>query len=491
MNKVNASNIKFANKVNNALTSNPYSKINGGNQHTVTNTQSSHPIIQNTNQYVTEKKYISINSEDRDILLYPKSSEFEIELPQDYNNVRGVNLSSWVFPSNLYPFSLKQGNTMIIFQFTKVYAPIFITPQSSLLYLVWEALSQNINYQYVVFIDDGFYTPQQLATELTNKFNTAVNNQIIEYFNRTDVIQNLELLQQYFPNAPQNLLAFLQKNINDFLLGSSNYQYTEFVVAFNQVSSKMWFGNKSSQFILLNDLTYYTGDEVKNYQCNKGLPQYANWGLPYYLGFTHCKVDSIPTENSALINLPRFYYGDYQPGDNGYWLQPNPIYTVTDLQEIIDILYNNLPAFAVSNVLLGAPVYYLEANFPINILGNAHIYLEMNCAGIADFNNIDETSPFTVNSYTASTNQTTGIVKSCFAKIPVISTPLSQFYDANSVTMKTFNPPAERIRKISIKIRYHNGTLVDFQNSNYSIVLEMIMLQPQNWNKYITHAPEA
>ena len=45
------------------------------------NTSSSHPLIPNANQYYVDKKYVSIHSEDRDILRYPRSGEFEIELP--------------------------------------------------------------------------------------------------------------------------------------------------------------------------------------------------------------------------------------------------------------------------------------------------------------------------------------------------------------------------------------------------------------------------
>jgi hypothetical protein len=58
------------------------------------NTSTSHPIIPNSNQYYVEQKYVSIHSEDRDILRFQQSSEFEIELPQDYLNVQSVTLSA-------------------------------------------------------------------------------------------------------------------------------------------------------------------------------------------------------------------------------------------------------------------------------------------------------------------------------------------------------------------------------------------------------------
>ena len=40
------------------------------------NLNNSHPIIPNSNQYYFDRKFVSINSEDRDITKYPNASEF-------------------------------------------------------------------------------------------------------------------------------------------------------------------------------------------------------------------------------------------------------------------------------------------------------------------------------------------------------------------------------------------------------------------------------
>ena len=69
------------------------------------NTFTNHPLIPNSQEFMVIRKYVSIHSEDRDILKYPNSSEFEIELPQDYLNVLSVRLESWSFPSNYSTFS--------------------------------------------------------------------------------------------------------------------------------------------------------------------------------------------------------------------------------------------------------------------------------------------------------------------------------------------------------------------------------------------------
>ena len=68
------------------------------------NVNRTHPLIENQNKYFYYKKFISIHSEDRDITKYPISSNFEIELPEDINNVLGVSLATWSFPSNYLGF---------------------------------------------------------------------------------------------------------------------------------------------------------------------------------------------------------------------------------------------------------------------------------------------------------------------------------------------------------------------------------------------------
>ena len=71
----------------------------------VFNTNTNHPLIPNSQEYIYYRKYVSIHSEDRDIIKYPNSSEFDIELPEDLLNVISIRLSTWAFPSNYSTFS--------------------------------------------------------------------------------------------------------------------------------------------------------------------------------------------------------------------------------------------------------------------------------------------------------------------------------------------------------------------------------------------------
>ena len=184
--------------------------------------------------------------------------------------------------------------------------------------------------------------------------------------------------------------------------------------------------------------------------------------MPAYLGFSRCNVPAVESVNGSY---PRFFYGDVSPGDNGFWLIPDAQYIGTN---------KNLP------------VYYLEAPAKINLMGNAYFYLELD-----GMNVIDETLPYALNNFTAHTNESASVVKSAFAKIAITTTPIAQWFDNNSAPLKIYNPPAERIKKIRLRLRYHNGSLVDFGKFNYSIMLEFVVFRPQSAKNYKMFVPEA
>ena len=49
---------------------------------------------------------------------------------------------------------------------------------------------------------------------------------------------------------------------------------------------------------------------------------------------------------------------------------------------------------------------------------------------------------------------------------------------------KYWNPPAERISKIKVKFRYHNGSIVEFGQFEYSFMIELNILKPQQEKSY-------
>ena len=399
----------------------------------VYNVNNNHPLIPNSQDMIIYRKYISIHSEDRDILRYPNSNQFEIELPEDILNVLTVRLTNWSFPANYNTFSQLNSNISMTFKISNPYNPGDNAYSEALLNVIFECLFFSKDENFLIIIETGFYNPQQMVTELTNKFNEAVTLRIQKY------LQNKVLSD---PTTYQPLL-------DQF---TANGGYSNFIIVYNTVNQKIWFGNRIDGFILTNETQIAKSALIDNLYCGakSQLPDFSDWGLPGNLGLTKCDIVSLSEKGYT----PRFYYGDVTPGDSGYWLLPIP----------------GVP---------GCTVHYVQSPFKINLMGNAYIYME-----IDGLNCIDETSPYNLSKFTVQTNQTNGVCNSAFAKMAVPTTPISQWFDRDQIPYKLFLPPAERIRKLKIKLRYHNGEMVDFGVFNYSFTLEFSTNQPQIERKY-------
>jgi hypothetical protein len=416
----------------------------------VFNTNTSHPLIPNSQDYIYYKKYVSIHSEDRNVLKYPDAAEFEIELPEDMLNVVSLRLVSWTFPANYDTFSTLNQNITMSFQINEPYNPNINGVTNILSQKIFEFLFLNQHSEtpyFTILIEQGFYNPQQMVTELTNKFNTAVTSQILIYFKNQITNTSLTQLQQ-----EEYVEALSLFNLSD--------GYTNFSIVYNNVSQKIWFGNICDGFILTNETQIIRNTYADNIICvtRDSTPDFSDWGLPGYLGLTRCNQSSI--SGASLTNfsevstyngnvVPRFFYGDVNPGDNGFWLVPNPI-------------------------LVGSNVQWIEADYKINLMGPAYMYME-----IAGQNCIDETQPYNISEFTIKTNETNGVVNSSFAKIAIPTTPISQWFDRESEPYKFYYPPAERMRKLAIKVRYHNGKLANFGVFNYSFMIEFTTQLPQ------------
>jgi hypothetical protein len=404
------------------------------------NVASNHPIIENSQEYALIKKFVSINSEDRDFLKFPNAASFEIELPEDMLNVSTVRLSDYEFPIYYDVFTVEARNITMTFQISNPY-----NPASSVLEIaILEALNANKDNNYEIIIQEGTYTGPQLATELTNKFNEAVSNYIIQYF--TD--------HGYAGLIP------------------SFTGYTGFVIYFNAVAQTMAFGNRSDQFILTNstqvplsfplsansacapcppNVREIVNKYPRNYQdnfctpINKSIqPNFFEYGLPAYVGLQRCDQESIGVAEY------KFYY------ENTVWLTP---------------LY------------AGHDVYVVEGQNKVVLNMPTHFYLDLE-----GLNYIDETSPFNVSRFTLTTNESNGTVNSAFAF--VFAGPSYNSWTDKSQTYKFFIPPAERIRRLKIKCRYHDGRLVQFKGLPFTILLEFTLFSPQQVRKQKMFNPQ-
>lgn len=360
------------------------------------------PLIPNAQQYILQYKYCTINSDDRDIKKYPNAAEFEIELPQDYVNVQTVKLNSCTFPNKYDTFTESNKNIMFRFSVRPYY---FVSGISY--------LDSNSETTFSFIIEEGTYSPTQMAIELTNKMNLVVSEYVSQY---------------------------------------GAIYYSDFIVEYHEVSGKFWFGNVNSEFTLDNGSTIYLDEIIRsNTDCAKRnkYVEFINWGLPYYLGFAQQCITAAPATNDTQM-----FYKSRLP-----WLTP----TAT-----------------------GGVGHIIIANRKPSLSGPSHFYME-----ISGMNNVDETMPYSPDKFHAHTNETNGIVNSCFAKIPVLTNESTSWYNERSESYMLYNPPAEKIRRIRVKMRNHNNRLVSFDQFEYSFVLQFGMFTPQNEKKYGVYVPES
>ena len=398
-----------------------------------------HPLIPSSQEYLYYKKYVSIHSEDRDVTKFPNSNEFEIELPEDLLNVVNVSLSNWTFPSNYNAFSALNQNIYMSFLIPNPYNPGDNDVSGYVIETIYECLLLNYDNNYYITIEEGFYNPLEMVNELTNKFNSAVTTIITEYYQ-----EKIDNGESFYETSYSTILQ-------DFL---SQGGYTRFVIVYNNVTQKIWFGNTADAFTLTNEIQVDPDSIITNsFCCTDSLKQsFVDWGLPANVGLSRFNTEA----NTITDFLPRFYYGNSNYGKDGYWLRPN-------------------------SGLTNSQVYFIECPYKINLMGQSYFYME-----IDGLNCIDETSPYNISQFTIQNNKTNGVVNSAFAKIAVPSTPISQWFDKDSMPYKIFMPPAERIRKLKIKLRYHNGILVNFGRSEYSFMIQFVLLVPQQLRKVTT-----
>lgn len=411
-----------------------------------TNNNPNHPLQQNEQQYILYKKYISIHAEDRDIIKYPNSSHFEIELPEDLLNILTVKLVNWTFPPNYHyiVYSPTYFNVQLAFLINRPFNLSTAGYSIPIYDVIFTALFLNQYQYYYITIETGSYTPQQMAVELTRRMNQSVSEVVIAY-----------LMDTSTPNYDPVQYPIL---LNQFIQMGG---YAGFIVVYNEVTRKLWFGNRTDGFILTNSIIV-NENCTKNKACivkNKAPEFLTNLGLPGYLGLSPEDISAI---TSTDLTLARFYYGDVIPGDNGYWLTPNP-------------------------TLPGSQIYWVESPYSNTIERPTYLYLE-----ILGLNCIDETYPFNLSEFTATTNTTNGITQSAFAKIGIeprsninTNTNVPLGCDGSLLPYKIFVPPAERMRRLKICLRYHNGAYVDFSGFPWSFMLEFGILQPQQ-QRYMT-----
>ena len=364
---------------------------------------------------------LSIHSEDRDISKWPSANEFQVELPVDYKNVVSMRLNDIEMPANFYVFSTKNQNTKMTFGIIPTHTPSTST-LGPVTYTYWDTVS---------FGSVSGGTIAQALLGNTSGYTITIESGTYTPCQLADMLNGLmnEAITQYLlfniPTLP------------------SDFTYDHMSIIYDPVSMKLWFGNDVDGFTL-----DFTNPQVYQAPCNRAsldtpysiYSRYTHWGLGSYLGFD--KEEYTATPYSAAKN---FYWNSTQP----LWMEP-----------------------------IGSnPIYYLEAPTTLCIYGPGHIYMEL-----AAFNSIDETTPFNNRTSNQFNARSGGRHNAAFAKIPVLGINNERWFTSKGFFLSNVffsEPPLERIQKLHIRFRYHDGQLVDFSKCNLSLTIELNLMRPE------------
>jgi hypothetical protein len=208
-------------------------------------------LIKRQQDYVLERKLVSIHTEDRDIKKWPNSNHFEILLPEPVLNVQSMRLLDILIPVNFYSFSNVLQNTKMFFS---------VIPSSDLQVTdisLYNAFLNSATNPFEITIQDGFYAANELAYEIENRMNTRIH----------------------------------------LIDASNSATYNGFSCYYDNVAQKIWVGNQRDGFRLEFQLQSYY--DVSNNENIIDWNQYTKWGLGFYLGYD--KKQYVSTDSSSNI----------------------------------------------------------------------------------------------------------------------------------------------------------------------------------------------
>ena len=223
---------------------------------------SNHPVIINNDQYSLKKEYLSIHSIDRNTDKWNSSAEFEINLPQKYNNVYTMKLISIQMPKLLNNISNSLQNTKLSFTFTD--------------------LNSNSSENSIV-LEDGYYSPANLAQAIQNKMNEQIMNKCDGGVHGVAVIEPI-------------------------------------VCKYNTSTGQFIFGSSEGTLVLK-----FGQEEMYQDPCGKGklksMFSDLYWGLGYYLGFDKTNYTSVQTAIGESI-YQTTKGGLVLPHESTAWITP-------------------------------------------------------------------------------------------------------------------------------------------------------------------------
>ena len=383
------------------------------------NVNNEHQLIRRQNTYVLDRKLVTIHSEDRDTNKWPNSNHFEVNLPSTLTNVQSIRLVEIQLPANQYVFSNNQQNTKYLFQ---------LIPNQIIDGVKYAVLANNIDNPYTLTIQEGYYTPEEMANELQNGMNNAVT-------------------------------TFL--TIDPSAGSMTTTTYDNFKVYYDRVGQQIYIGNNHDNFKLLfsNQVTYdISCSAIRDNQSSNVWDQNANWGLPSYLGFQKQNYTPIETSGNVLFNYDI----------SNIWLSPDPTYTPPGID---------------------TSAYYFASPRTVSMFGDSAIYMEFDKFNSMDELKpyVERTNNTYKNDYNGIINSAFAKIP-----VTVGGQSNQIFDSRNNFlqNVSQYFPPIQTIKKAKFKFRYHDGRLVDFKDNNFNFTIAFNQLKDEIARDYVVRVPE-
>ena len=354
-----------------------------------------------------ESTFIIIDSRDRDLLLYPNTNQFTIDLEEPIREVNEIELISANMPINFY--NINDNNNRIY----------FIRTQTT--------NDNKPKYDYSNSNDYPIY-----SKDAVNKYNPITKkNDILQYYNYTLQKDNIYYIKIQ-PNLYRDFIALKTYiNATDFILYNYNNNEPVKNILDNQIIVKVYMSynnykinlriNSNGETSSINDLIHFRGNSynLMGKTIYEYLPKSAHEILGFDLNYSYT--------NNTLNNLSQ--------GQDALNFN-NEIATNYSLQ-----LDNDAPNINISNT---------HANL------NANEYVLLHLTNFPKFTNKISTS---------------NTVKDAYAKLHLGNSNTRNIFFGRIkafTNVYNLNPPI-KLNKIELKFTDYYGNLFNFNNSNFTL----------------------
>jgi hypothetical protein len=340
--------------------------------------------------YYLNQRNLIIHSNDRNERIWPNANHFEVTIPNPYKNVQSIRLGNIILPKfTESTFSNNNRNLKLTVILNNIDPTILTTTLVK------------------IEIQEGDYTPIELANELQNHLNMKFfwdfnggNNKFIVTYNP---IKKKLLFVLTSPNSSAIPKFYIHCEINE------PYSETD--------------SNRQLRVDVFNKVT--------------------NWGLGSFLGFKKQKY------SSEMATGPILAYHE-----------------------------------STKTTLIEANDQYIEPDFELR---TDHTENEVYCIELDKINQFDEVTPDKIMDIVFTNNEVDQHTSSFFSEV----VQLIGKGPANSGTgVSHFNPPLDSLNKLKFKIRHHDYSLVDFKNRDFTIILQIITLEPDPFKVGRLRKPE-